>query len=278
MKVVVCLKQVPDPDLLKFDLLTNELHSVYWILNPADLFALEEGLKIKEKYQGEVTVLSVAPPRAEKVLKRALIYGANRAIRVWEDWMADVDAWIVSSVIAKVLEGLSFDLILCGARSKDTSCEFMGAGLAEKLNVSLITRAVGIEFKGKEEVIAHKKLERGERETYTAKLPAVITIEEGPEATYIPPLSRTFREGFGKQVEVISPNSNLIDLKPLTQPIIPLIQPKPRTKRGPKVAGLSVAEELKLARGEAKGEKEIFFGSPEEGAKKIREKLVEWMS
>lgn len=66
-------------------------------------------------------------------------------------------------------------------------------------------------------------------------------------------------------------------MKPLTQPVISLTQPKPRTKRGPKLAGLSVAEKMKLARGETKGEKEVLFSSPEEGARKIKQRLEEWM-
>lgn len=98
----------------------------------------------------------------------------------------------------KVLEGLNFDLVLCGARSRDTSDEFMAAALAEKLTVSLVTRVVGIEFKGGEEIIAYRKLERGERETYVAKLPAVITIEERLKGLR---MSLPLVEPFGKDSE-----------------------------------------------------------------------------
>lgn len=277
MRIIVCLKQIPHHELIRYNPIENTLNHIYWTINPADLFALEEGLKIKEKNPRTViTALSIGPERVEKELKKALIYGVDRAVRVWQSWMEELDTWQTASIIASIAKIIGFDLILCGARSKDSSSEFMGAALSEKLNASLVTRAAKIEIKDEKEIIVHKKLERGERETYILELPAVVTVEERPEFTYVPPLSRTFPKGFKKEVEFMDlENLNFSNLKPLVSTTTKLTQFKFRPKQGPKIKGLSPFEIMKILRGETK-RRELFEGPPEDAAKKILEKLKEW--
>ncbi|MBL7204123.1 MAG: hypothetical protein ISS63_07315 [Desulfobacteraceae bacterium] len=275
MKVVVCLKQIPDPNIIEFDLTDEKMKSEVWILNPADFHALEEGLRLKDKYGAEVTVVSVAPERGDDVLNKALRYGTDRAIRVWKTPLIQADTWMMSTILGEVIEGIGFDVVLCGNRSKATSSEFMGVALSERLNVPVVTGVVGLEFQGEEMGFAHKKLERGWRETYSFQLPAVIAVEEGiNEPRYVALFSRTYNEGIRKNVELIKPGDDL-DLSPLIE-LFHVSQPKPRTKVGTKISGLSVSDLMKVLRGETGSKKELFSGFAKEGATKIAAKLKEW--
>ncbi|MDY6845298.1 MAG: electron transfer flavoprotein subunit beta/FixA family protein [Thermodesulfobacteriota bacterium] len=278
MKIVVCVKQIPDPSIIEFDLSNESMMNVVWTVNTTDFLALEEGLQVRERFGGEVIVVSLVPEREDDVLKRALIFGADRAIRVWEHSLNDADVWVKSLVLKEVIENIGFDLVLCGDKSKDMGSEFMGAALSERLNVPLITRVVRLEFQGGREAIAHKKLERGKREAYSLCLPAVITLTEGiNQLRYVALFSRSYRKGIKKKVEVVTPNVvNRDDVSPLIE-LMRIGQPKPRTKVGKKIDGLSIDELTKMLQGEGGKNKEIFSGSPLEGARKIENKLKEWL-
>lgn len=276
MKVVVCLKQIPDPNVIEFDLTNEKMKSELWILNPADFHALEEGLRIKEKYGAEVIAVSVAPKRGDDILKKALIYGADRAIRVWDVSLSEADTWMISLILKQVIEEIGCDLVLCGNRSKATSSEFMGVALSEILNVPVVTGVVRLEFQGEKEGLAHKKLERGRRETYSFPFPAILTVDEGiNQPRYVALFSRTYNEGIHKKIEVIKPELSDLDLFPLIK-LFHISQPRPRTKVGRKVSGLSVSALIKVLRGETESKKELFSGSAKEGAQKIAAKLKEW--
>jgi len=278
MKIVICMKQIPDPNIIEFDISSEKLTSIVWVPNMVDLCALEEGLRIREEYGGEVVVVSLAPSRGNDVLKRALTYGADKAIRVWEDSLEETaDTWVVSAILGQILEKLDFDVVFCGARSKDSGSEFMGVALAERLNLPIVTRVVKLEVQGKREVIVHKKLEKGERETYVARLPAVITIDETiNQPRYVALFSRTYQEGMKKEIEVIKPDLSGWKHSCLVRQLY-VSQPKPRTKVGQNISGLSIANMMKLLKGEKEGKKEIFSGSPAEGSKKVVKKLEEWL-
>lgn len=276
MKVVICLKQIPDPAIAEFDLKNEKMKSELWILNPADFHALEEGLRIKDEYGAKVIAVSVAPERGDTVLRKALRYGADRAIRVWNRPLIQADTWMISSILKQVIQEIGFDLVLCGNRSKSTSSEFMGVALSERLRVPVVTGVVGFEFHGKKEVLVHKKLERGKRETHSLQFPAVMTVDEGiNEPRYVALFSRTYDEGVRKKVEFKELELDDIDLSPGIE-LFRISQPKPRTKVGTKISGLSVGSLMKVLRGETGSKKELFSGPAIEAARKIAAKLKEW--
>lgn len=278
MRIIVLLKQIPDPNIVEFDLISDSLRSFYWILNPVDLFVLEEGLRTRERHGGEVIAVSIAPERGSEVLNKALRYGADRAVTFWDDILQGVDTWVIAGVIEKIVEHVGFDLVLCGSRSADSGSEFMGAALAERLNLPLATNVIKIELQDKGTVQVDRKLERGERDTYSFKLPAVIAIEKGiNDPRYVAPYSRTYREGLHRKVEVVNLDSESWDPNPLVVPVR-IIQPRPRMKVGVNISGLSLEDRFKLMRGELGSKKEVFRGSHEEGAKRIAAKLREWLS
>ncbi len=279
MKIVTCMKIIPDPSLIEFDIQKEEMKGRSYILNPPDSCAFEEALRIREKYGGEVTTIAIAPPAGEGIIKKTLLDGADRAIRVWSKDLAvgiglDIDVSMTTAILTEILIKTGFDLVLCGHRSKAGSREFKGIALASSLQVPIVTRVVGIEFSGKKEIIVHKKLEKGMRETYKLKLPAVITVDEGiNQPRYVPLFSRTYWDGVGKKVEILEPP--LSHIVPLVK-LVRVDQPKPRTKVGKKLSGLSMMEKLKVLRGETGGKKEMVSGSPVKAAEKIIEKLKEW--
>src|SRR6478735_1921017 len=122
MKIAVCIKQVPARD---WHPRLNESGS--WIreqdaafeMNEPDAYALEEGLRLKEKHGGDVVVCSFGPARVAQVLREALARGADRAIHVQSDAMSGADAFVVASALADAMKGEQFDLVLTGLQSDD---------------------------------------------------------------------------------------------------------------------------------------------------------------
>lgn len=276
MRIVVCLKLIADPDIVEFDITTEELGNIHLVLDPIDHYALEEGLALKEQWGGEVIVVSVAPEAGDEILRNALLYGADRAIRLWHDELQGADTWSFSQVIMQGLEKIGFDLIVCGARSQDTGSGFMVSALAHCLNIPSATGIIELEFSSDNKLTAHKKLPKGERETYSLELPAILGVEEGiNEPRYVAPFSKIYREGLRKKVEFLKASSGGQKENQLMT-TLRFTQSRPRVKVGIDISALSMQEKLKMMRGELGREKEeIFAGSPEEAAKKIFAQLRE---
>ena len=181
MKIIVCVKPAPDPkrwDSIQLDPATKALQrgGIPSVLGPLDKRALEEGLRLKEKYGGKVTVIAMAPPSARENLIEALAMGADEAHLLSDRTFAGSDTWSTSLVLAKGIKKLgNFDLIICGTWSLDGSTGHVGAQLAEFLgiwNVSQVTAVEGIE---NSRMRTRNQIERGYRVMETP-LPALITV------------------------------------------------------------------------------------------------------
>jgi electron transfer flavoprotein beta subunit len=276
VRIVVCLKLIADSDIVEFDVTTEELGSIHLVLDPIDHYALEEGLVLREKWGGEVIAVSVAPEAGDEVLRNALLYGADRAIRLWHDELQGADTWLVSQVIKEGLEKIGFDIILCGTRSKDTGSSFMVSALAHCLNAASATGIIALDVGSDNKLTAQKKLPKGERETYSLELPAILGVEEGiNEPRYVAPFSKTYREGMKKKVEFLEASLGAQKENQLVKHLR-FTQSRPRVKVGVNISALSMQEKLKMMRGELGREKEeLFEGSPEEAARKILAHLRE---
>ena len=138
MKILVCIKQVPDAKDVRLDPKTNTLarEGVESIMNPYDRHALEEAVAIKEKQGGVVTVITMGPPQAEAVLREAIACGADEGVLVSDRAFAGADTWATSYTLAQAVQTLGgFDLILCGKQAIDGDTAQVGPGLACRLQL-----------------------------------------------------------------------------------------------------------------------------------------------
>ncbi len=142
MKIVVCIKQVPDAKDVRLDPETNTLarEGVQSIMNPYDQHALEEAVCLKEKHGGEVTVVTMGPPQAEEMLRQAISCGADKAVLVSDRAFAGADTWATSYTLAKAITTIgTFDLFLCGKQAIDGDTAQVGPGLAMRLDIPFLT-------------------------------------------------------------------------------------------------------------------------------------------
>jgi electron transfer flavoprotein beta subunit len=178
MHVVVCIKQVPNTNDVKIDPKTNTLmrEGVESIINPFDMYAIEEGLRLREKHGGKVTVLTMGPPQAETALREALSMGADEGILVSDRAFAGSDTWATSYTLAQSLRKIgAFDLILCGKQAADGDTAQVGPGMATHLDLPQITYVRKIERVEGGRVVAERLMENG-YEVIEAPLPCLLTV------------------------------------------------------------------------------------------------------
>jgi electron transfer flavoprotein beta subunit len=179
MKIVVCIKQVPDTMEVKIDAQTKNLvrDGVPGIINPSDENGLEEALKIRDRVGGTVTAVCMGPAQAKKELHYALEMGADRAILVSDRKVAGSDTLATGYVLAQTIRSIGFDLIFCGAEAIDGCTGQVGPSIAENLGIPQFTyvREVGLEGNAVRVV----RDAGGYYETYQTVLPALVCLMKG---------------------------------------------------------------------------------------------------
>ena len=180
MKILVCMKQVPQKDA---PLKLNE--SGTWIredvsyeVNEPDAYALEEALRQKEKHGGEVVVITAGPARASQVLREALAKGADRAIHLEDPAFVSQDAFNIARAFAAAIKDEQFDLIFTGLQSDDYGYAQTGVILAELLGWPHATIIMQIE-KQDSGIKVKRELEAGYFQFIEMPLPAVLSIQSG---------------------------------------------------------------------------------------------------
>ena len=175
LRILVCVKQIPDIDLVKMDPETGNLirTGVPTLTNPLDLNALEAAVQVKERYGGEITLITMGPPMAESTLRECLAVGGDRAVLITGRPFGGADTL---STKAANMEG-KFDLIFCGKESQDGATGQMASQLAERFDASQISCCCSIEDVADGKIRATRTLETG-REIVEATLPCLITVEK----------------------------------------------------------------------------------------------------
>ena len=178
MKIAVCVKQVPDATVHKrIDPQTKRLdRSGEGALNPTDLNAVEEAIRIKEAQDGEVVLVSLGPAKAVDSLRKALAMGADRALLVSDDAAAGSDLLATGKALAKALEREAPDLILFGQASGDGDGAVLWAAVAERLGRPVISQAAELSF-ADGAVTGKRQTEHG-YDTISAPLPAVVAVSD----------------------------------------------------------------------------------------------------
>ncbi len=178
MKIAVCVKQVPDATVHKrIDPETKRLdRSGEAALNPTDLNAVEEALRVKEAHGGEVVLVSLGPAKASESLRKALAMGADRAVLVADDAAAGSDLLGTSHALAKVLEREEPDLVLFGQASNDADGAVLWAAVAERLQAPVVSQvaSLGIE----DGAVSGKRQTEHGYDLIRAPLPAVVAVSD----------------------------------------------------------------------------------------------------
>ena len=183
MLVVTCVKQVPDTTQVKVDPNTGTLirEGVPFIINPFDTHALEESLRLKDKYGFRVAVISMGPPNTEVTLKKALALGADEAILLSDRAFGGADTLATSMVLAEAIKRLSqkeeLAVVICGRQTIDGDTAQVGPGIATRLGypqLTLVDRIENIDLQAKK-VRVSRRLE-GRHEIVEAPLPAMIAV------------------------------------------------------------------------------------------------------
>jgi electron transfer flavoprotein beta subunit len=184
LKLGVLVKNVPDTEAkikLNSDMTDIETQGIKFVMNPYDEYAVEEALKIKEKFTADstVTVVSMGPDRAVETLRTALAMGADDAIHISDPAFEGGDALANAKVLAKVIEPLGFDLILGGKQGIDFDRAQTLGNLAEFLGYAQAFIAVELEFGADDGTLILKRRVEGGDEIVEVNLPAVISCEKG---------------------------------------------------------------------------------------------------
>jgi electron transfer flavoprotein beta subunit len=214
MKIVVAVKQVPDTESrirINSDgtgIITDELT---YVVNPYDEYAVEEAILIREKMgDGQVTVVGLGPEQAKDALRSCLAVGADDAVHLMDPKFEGGDTYATAVALAAALKTMEYDLILCGKQAVDDGAHFVGAALAQLLDLPQITQVTKLEISedGKS-ATAHREVEGGS-EVIETSLPAVITAEKGLNEPRYAPL-KGIMQAKKKEIKVLDADALGLD-------------------------------------------------------------------
>ncbi|RWY66722.1 electron transfer flavoprotein subunit beta/FixA family protein [Rhizobium sp. WSM1325] len=189
MNIVVCIKQVPDSAQIRVHPVTNTImrQGVPTIINPYDLFALEEALELRDRYGGKVTVLTMGPPMAKQALEKALAYGADEAILLSDRHFAGSDTLATSFAISRAITNLGLrhapEIVFTGKQTIDGDTAQVGPGIARRLELqqlTYVTKIVSVDLHARE--ITVERRSEGGTQMLKTRLPCLISVLEGVNA------------------------------------------------------------------------------------------------
>jgi electron transfer flavoprotein beta subunit len=179
MKLIACVKQVPDTTEVKVDPRTHTLirDGVPSILNPYDHFAVEECVRIKEESgEGSVTVITMGPPQARTALLRCLALGADEAVLISDKAFAGSDTWATAYTLSLAIKKLgTFDMVFCGQQAIDGDTAQVGPELAQQLGIPQVTYVETVEIDAKHRLTIHKQTEDG-YQILEVGVPVLLTL------------------------------------------------------------------------------------------------------
>ncbi|MEN6478685.1 MAG: electron transfer flavoprotein subunit beta/FixA family protein [Anaerolineales bacterium] len=180
MNIIVMCKSVPDTMDVRFDPDTKTMirAGVATVINPFDLFAIEEGLRLRERYGGTVTALTMGPAAARRELQDAIAMGCDGAILLSDAAFAGADTWATAYTLAKAIQRIgAVDLVVCGRQAQDGDTGQVGPGVARQLGWAQLTYVSRVREvdPAAGRIVVERLMEDG-RQTVAARLPAVLTV------------------------------------------------------------------------------------------------------
>lgn len=210
MQIVVCIKQVPDTSDIRWtENNTMIREGVESILNPYDELALEQALRIKDKYpETSIIVLSMGPQQAQDILKKAIAMGADRAVLVSDKKFAGSDTFVTSKILSRAIQKQvpNFDIIFCGQYAIDGDTAQTGPGVAEHLDIPQVTFATDAVYHSNT-VTVRRELEYG-LQTVKTDIPCLICVTQNDNLPRKPLIA-----GFLKAKDVMVENLSSLDLE-----------------------------------------------------------------
>ncbi len=257
MEIIVSIKQVPDTTEVRIDPVTNTLvrDGVPSIINPFDENAIEEGLRLREKHGGRVTVITMGPPQAESALREALAMGVDEVILISDRKFAGADTWATSYTLAQAIKKIGkFDVLLFGKQAIDGDTAQVGPGVAEQLGIPQVAYIRKLEIINDNLARVERVMENG-YEVIEVQLPALFTVLKEINEPRYPSLKGKMmakkREIPVWTAEDIEAEENLIGLKGSPTKVVRTFTPAPR------------------------GRGEIFEGEVEDMVKELVKRLTE---
>lgn len=176
MKIIVCIKQVPDTTEVRIDPVKGTLirEGVPAIMNPDDKAGLEYALRIKDEMDAEVTVLSMGLPAAEDVIREAMAMGADNGYLVTDRCLGGADTWATSCTIAAAIKNLDYDLVITGRQAIDGDTAQVGPEIAEHLGIPNISYCS--ELHAEDGAIIAKRMFDDGWQVVKAQLPCLVTV------------------------------------------------------------------------------------------------------
>jgi len=220
MHIVVCMKQVPDSAQIRVHPVTNTImrQGVPTIINPYDLFAIEEALRLRDKHGGEVTVLTMGPPSAEDSLRKALSFGVDRAVLLTDRFFAGADTLATTYALATALRkiGAEFgppDIVFTGKQTIDGDTAQVGPGVAKRLGLIQLTYVSHIDSVDLEKrTIEVERRAEGGVQKLQSRLPCLIAILEGVNEIRVGSLTDALKAARAKIVRWSAQDAGVEDI------------------------------------------------------------------
>ena len=213
MNIIVCIKQVPETTEVRINPETNTLmrEGVKSIINPFDMYAIEEALRLKERFGGKISVVTMGPPQADQALREAISMGADEGYLVCDRAFAGSDTWATSYTLAGAIKKLgAFDLIICGKQASDGDTAQVGPGISTHLNIPQVTYVKKVEEATDKLMRLERMLEEG-FEIIETPLPALLTVVKEINEPRIPSLKGLMR---AKSAKITILTQKELDLDP----------------------------------------------------------------
>jgi electron transfer flavoprotein beta subunit len=189
MKIIVCIKQVPDTAEVRINPETGTLirEGVPSIINPYDMHAIEAGLQIREKVGGTLTIITMGPPQAEVALRDTISMGADDAVLLTDKAFAGSDTWATSYTLSKAIEKLGADIIICGKQAIDGDTAQVGPEIAEFLTIPHISYVRKIEDITQNFIRVQRLMDEG-YDIVESSLPVLLTVVKELNVPRLPSL------------------------------------------------------------------------------------------
>lgn len=195
MQIVVCIKQVPNTTEVRINPETNTLirEGVESVINPFDMYAIEEGVRLKEKLGGKVTVISMGPPQAEEALREAISLGCDEAVLLTDRAFAGSDTWATSYVLSQAIKKIGdYNIIICGKQASDGDTAQVGPGISTHLGIPQVTYVKKIEEISEKSARVERMTEEG-FEIIETPTPCLITVVKEINEPRLPSLKGKMR-------------------------------------------------------------------------------------